>query len=191
MVRCLVKNPRQRLRDIGDVRIEIDALDDVLPGVSEVTGRRLPATTVTTWLPWIVVAALSAGVVVWEARRSVTTPDSPLANAKFSLLTNWEGAEEGAEISPDGKFVAFLSDRDGEFDLWLTQVGTGHFSNLTRNIPPLASSGFIVRKLGFSGDGSEIWFNPGGREAADAHAVDGRPAAARSSSRGQHARVVS
>ena len=160
LVRCLVKNPRQRMRDIGDVRVEIDALDEVLPGVSEVTRPPVAGKTVTTWLPWIVVAALSAGVVVWEARRSVTTPESPLANAEISLLTNWEGAEEGAEISPDGKLVAFLSDRDGEYDLWLTQVGSGHFSNLTRNIPPLASSGFIVRKLGFSGDGSEIWFNP-------------------------------
>ena len=40
-------------------------------------------------------------------------------------------------------------------------MGTGQFANLTENLPPLASSGFIVRKLGFSGDNSEIWFNPG------------------------------
>src|SRR5262249_33701114 len=62
---------------------------------------------------------------------------------------------------PDGKFVAFLSDRDGEYDIWLSQVGTGALSNLTRDFPPLAPAGFVVRKLGFSGDGSEIWFNPG------------------------------
>ena len=31
LVRCLAKKPQQRLRDIGDVRIEIDALDEVLP----------------------------------------------------------------------------------------------------------------------------------------------------------------
>ena len=35
--RCLAKDPKQRLRDIGDVRIEIDAIDEVLPGVSGVT----------------------------------------------------------------------------------------------------------------------------------------------------------
>ena len=84
-----------------------------------------------------------------------------MPNAQPSLFTNWEGTEEGAEISPDGKLVAFLSDRDGEFDLWVSQVGTGLYHNLTRDFPPLASSGFIVRKLGFSADGSEIWFNPG------------------------------
>ena len=34
LLRCLAKDPKQRLRDIGDVRIEIDAIDDVLPGAS-------------------------------------------------------------------------------------------------------------------------------------------------------------
>src|SRR5207344_3290192 len=58
-------------------------------------------------------------------------------------------------------FVAFLADRSGEFDIWETRVGTGVFTNLTSDIPALASSGFIVRKLGFSADGKDIWFNPG------------------------------
>ena len=32
LLRCLAKDPKKRLRDIGDVRIEIDAMDEVLPG---------------------------------------------------------------------------------------------------------------------------------------------------------------
>jgi Tol biopolymer transport system component len=97
---------------------------------------------------------------VWAARRPVPALENPLANAQFTRFTDWEGTEEGAEISPDGKFVSFLADREGKFDIWLSQVGTGRFSNLTRDFPPLAASGFIIRKLGFSGDGSAIWFNP-------------------------------
>ncbi len=159
--RCLAKDPKQRLRDIGDVRIEIDAIDEVLPGALDVTvAPPAPAKSRTTWLPWVALVALAAAVGAWEARRPVTTPENPLANAQFTRFTDWEGTEEGAEISPDGKFVAFLADREGEFDLWLSQVGTGRFSNLTRDFPPLAASGFIVRKLGFSGDGAAIWFNP-------------------------------
>jgi serine/threonine protein kinase/Tol biopolymer transport system component len=161
LLRCFAKDPKQRLRDIGDVRIEIDAIDEVLPGTSDATdASRSPAKRRATWLPWMAFAALAASVGVWEARRPVTAPESPLANAQFTRLTNWEGTEEGAEISPDGKFVAFLADHDGEFDIWLSQVGTGRFSNLTRDIPPLSASGSIVRKLGFSGDGTDIWFNP-------------------------------
>jgi Tol biopolymer transport system component len=162
LVRCLAKKPQQRLRDIGDVRIEIDALDEVLPHGSEAgaiaaaSGRssRIP-------LPWAVAAVLAAGLVVWQGARMTAKPEKPLANATFTPFTNWEGSEEGAEISPNGELVAFLSDREGEFDLWVSQVGTGVFHNLTRDFPALASSGFIVRKLGFNADSSQIWFNPG------------------------------
>ena len=34
LLRCLAKDPKKRLRDIGDVRIEIDAIDEVLPGAT-------------------------------------------------------------------------------------------------------------------------------------------------------------
>ena len=34
----------------------------------------------------------------------------PLAGATFSRLTDWPGEEGAAEISPDGKFVAFSAD---------------------------------------------------------------------------------
>jgi hypothetical protein len=79
-----------------------------------------------SWLP----------VILMPEDRHYCAP-SPLAGARFTPITNFEGAEEGAEISPDGKLVAFLSDHDGEFDIWLTQVGTGQFTNLTRDFPPL------------------------------------------------------
>jgi Tol biopolymer transport system component len=156
LLRGLTKDPRHRLRDIGDIRIEIDGIDDVLPGISADTkGPAAPAKTRTTWLPWAALVALAAGVAVWETRpRSVL--ETPLAAAHFSRFTDWEGAELAAEISPDGKFVAFMSDAAGEFDIWLKQVGTGSFRNLTEDIGPLSAPG-VVRNFGFSGDGAEIW----------------------------------
>ena len=111
------------------------------------------------------VAALAAGVGVWEVRRPAPAPD-PLANARFMPFTDWEGTEGGAQISPDGKFVAFLADRDGRFDLWVSQVGTGRFVNLTANLPPLGAPSGPIRRLGFSGDGADIWFTSGPRQMA-------------------------
>jgi len=157
--RCLAKDPKQRLRDIGDVRIEIDGIGEVLPGDSDVMVAS-PAKIRTTWLPWVALVALVASVGVWEARRPATTLENPLANARFTRFTDWEGTEGGAEISPDGKFVAFLADRAGQFDIWLSQVGTGQFYNLTADIAALQPIGPTFRKFGFSGDGAKIWFSP-------------------------------
>ncbi len=162
--RSLVKDPRDRLRDIGDARIELQALDTAPAATPTRSAPRRPASS-------LLLIAVAAAVLSLAALIGATAlgrggrPESALAGARFLSLTNWDGAEEGAEISPDGRFVAFLSDHDGEFDIWLTQIGTGHFTNLTRNVPPLAPLGLIVRKLGFSGDGSEIWFNPAARAA--------------------------
>jgi Tol biopolymer transport system component len=161
LFRCLVKDPRHRIRDIGDVRTDLEAIHDRVPGVPHGSeAPRAPAGIRVGRLLVLASAATAAAVSLgfWFGR-SPELMENPLANATFTPLTNWDGAEEGAEISPDGKFVAFLADSTGDFNLWLTQVGTGNFSNLTRDLPPLAASGVIVRKLGFSGDGSEIWFN--------------------------------
>lgn len=85
--------------------------------------------------------------------------DNPLANAQFARFTDFDGAEQEGAISPDGKFVAFLSDRDGPFDVWLSQGGTGSFINLTRGKEQYIVS--TIRIVGFSGDGSEIWLHDG------------------------------
>ena len=160
LLRCLVKDPKQRLRDIGDVRIEIEAIDLRLPGTSDSNVVTNAASSRRRWLPWAAVAALAAGVIGWEARRAVTTWENPLANARFSRFTDWQGTETGAEISPDGRFVVFVADRDGQFDLWVSQVGTGRFLNLTADIPSVGPGGGILRNFGFAGDGAEIWFSP-------------------------------
>ena len=157
LLRCFEKNPTQRVRDIGDVRIEIDAVAAIDKAVPEAPAGR-PR---TTWLPWVAAAVVVAGVGVWEIRRPPIIQESPLAHAQFSRLTDWEGTETAAEISPDGRFVVFLADRDGRLDLWVRQVGAGQFLNLTRDLPPLSGVG-IIRSFGFSGDGSEIWFAEAG-----------------------------
>jgi Tol biopolymer transport system component len=102
-----------------------------------------------------------AAVTSWLTRGTAPTPGDPLANAKFTRLTDWEGTEGGAQISPDGRFVAFVANKAGQFDIWMNQVGTGDFRNLTNgNIPALRPAFSTFWQLGFSGDGAEIWFSP-------------------------------
>jgi Tol biopolymer transport system component len=163
LLRCLTKDPKQRLRDVGDVRIEIDTMDDVSPATSTmIDALPAPASAAAAWLPWLAFVALAAGIVAWEALRPPAPQPNPFANATFSRVTNWEGSEEHAEISPDGRFVAFVADKAGKFDIWVSPLGTSQFDNLTPAGPPMSTPGNFLRSLGFTGDGSEIWFNPDG-----------------------------
>jgi Tol biopolymer transport system component len=156
--RGLEKDPKRRLRDIADARAD---LDDVLAGRTApamVLGHPTAVSARSRWSRWapIILIALASAVTWWSVRRLNPAPDNPLSNAIFTRLTNFAGDEAEATLSPDGKFAAFLSDRDGPLDLWLTQVGSGRFLNLTgeSHMPGLRP----VRNIGFSGDGSEIWF---------------------------------
>ena len=65
---------------------------------------------------------------------------SPIADARFQTVTDFDGVEQAAAVSRDGHFVAFQSDRDGQMDVWVTQVGSGQFHNLTPDSRPMALS---------------------------------------------------
>jgi Tol biopolymer transport system component len=107
-------------------------------------------------LPLAAVAALAIGASVWFQRTEYFWR-SPIANARFQTVTDFDGMEQAAAVSRDGHFVAFLSDRDGQMDVWVTQVGSGQFHNLTRgSAPELVNPS--VRTLGFSPDGSLVTF---------------------------------
>ena len=101
-------------------------------------------------------AALAIGASLWLQRTEYFWR-SPIADARFQTVTDFDGVEQAAAVSRDGHFVAFLSDRDGQMDVWVTQVGSGQFHNLTRgSAPELVNPS--VRTLGFSPDGSFVTF---------------------------------
>jgi len=103
-----------------------------------------------------VTAALAIGASLWLERTEYFWRN-PIANARFQRVTDFDGIEQAAAVSRDGHFVAFQSDRDGPMDVWVTQVGSEQFHNLTRgSVPELVNP--AVRTLGFSPDGSLVTF---------------------------------
>jgi Tol biopolymer transport system component len=114
--------------------------------------RRLSSAAVV--ILTLAVASLAIG---WRLRTIDYFWRDPLANARFVPVTDFDGTEHSATVSRDGKFVAFLSSRDGQVDVWMTQVGTERFSNLTRGrMPELVNRS--VRTLEFSPDAGVLSF---------------------------------
>lgn len=100
---------------------------------------------------------ISAAGAAWLLTRHDDFLREPLTAARFHNVTDFGGTEQAAAVSRDGRFVAFLSDRDGRTDVWLTQIGVGQFYNLTRGrVPDLINP--AVRTLGFSPDGALVTF---------------------------------
>src|SRR3984957_277357 len=114
----------------------------------------------TRWMFILPLAAaavtLAIGLSLWLQRTEYFWR-SPIAGARLQTVTDFEGVDEAAAVSRDGHFIAFLSDRDGPMDVWLTQVGSGQFHNLTHgSAPELVNQS--IRTLGFSPDGSLVMF---------------------------------
>jgi Tol biopolymer transport system component len=123
--------------------------------------------------PWLWIGgALVAGTAFafWLAGPRVDDGRDPLDGAQYQALSDFEGSEQAAAISRDGQFVAFVSDRDGRPDVWVTRVGTSQFYNVTRGrVRELLNPD--VRTLGFSPDGAQVTFWARGVQGAASDAI--------------------
>ncbi len=157
--RCLAKEPSHRYASTQDLAQELKTVRDHLTEISETSAAAFAVAPHRRIAVLIGVAAilLVLGWVAGRSRRTVIPQENPLVGARFTRLTDWDGSEVDAAISADGKFVAFLADREeGLFDVWVGQVGGTGFVNLTHGrFPGLYNA--RVRNIGFTPDGTQIW----------------------------------
>jgi Tol biopolymer transport system component len=111
---CLEKDPKRRLRDIGDARVQIDSL---LAGTAEDADTQLPAPSAPMWkraLPWAAVGVLAAALltllIVWapwrDASALVPLRLSTHIGADASIVFNPQNA---LSISPQGDVLVFVA----------------------------------------------------------------------------------
>jgi len=162
--RCLEKKPEQRFQSASDLSFALEAL---VPGSSEVVAT--PASDpVSRPRPYWAVPVLALGIAgfafTWYLNRVDYWWRNPLEDAKqWTTLTDFPGAESDATISQDGNLIAFLSDREGPFDVFFSPIPSGRFQNLTTGkITDMRNP--EVRSLGFSPDSAFItfWVREGG-----------------------------
>ena len=158
--RCLAKDPRGRYASTEDLAADLAALRDRQSELAGPAAGAPPATAPARWRRWAPVWAVAALLALsalgaWSLRGPADAWKNPLAGATFTRLTDWEGSELDPAISKDGKFVAFVSDRDGPFDAWVTQVGSGAFADLSRGRLTLFHRDGL-RTVGFADDASHV-----------------------------------
>ena len=172
--RCLTKDPRRRLHDIADARIEIeDTLATPSASRRGAEGRQgTPSGRTAQRLPWILLAVATLGLIAvsWlalsssrpveptpgEAIRFTMTPPGPVT---FTPTGNF------IAVSPDGRYMAFVAANIGGLPMvWLRAKdalearplpGTENarhpfWSADGRNIAFFAAGGFI-RKVSLQG----------------------------------------
>ncbi len=150
--RCLERDPKRRLRDIGDARIE---LEDLAAGEGAEAGtagaaatperRRRERSRAALVVELAVIAVLAGAALAGWLHRAAPSAPEPI---RIHALT-YSGSDRDPAASPDGKLVAFTSRRDGTSRIWIKQLVGGGEAPLTAGPDGLAR---------FSPDGSSLLF---------------------------------
>jgi Tol biopolymer transport system component len=174
---CLVRDPKQRLRDIGDAR---RVLDQIIAGVPD------PATGIASaeWqmrpsgaraLPWGVAAVALAGAAALALVHFGETPPTP-QRVRFEVRAPEQSSITAHALSPDGRYLAFAT--GGTFGgvqgrtstLWLRPID----SLEARAVPGTEGTGVQQDQFFWSPDSEFIGFVTQDRKVKKVP-VDGGP----------------
>ena len=157
VARCLDRDPRTRLRDIGEARVALSSpFSD--SAASAQTALAVPTPQRRTSLVWaaagiLIGAGLIAGAQWLTGGSSDGEASADRAPAvTLQRLTNLPGPERHPSISPDGRQVLYTSRAAGNEDIYLLRVGGARAINLT------AGSQDDDEQARFSPSGDQIVF---------------------------------
>ena len=126
--RCLQKDPRRRVHDIADIRIELqDQQDDGGPPIGN---PQQPTRRALAILPWALTGALSVGlvwlVIDWRSAATDIPTGSPI-RVELNLPAGvelWEPLTNGGSValSPDGSKLAFIGMTSGNRQIYIRRL---------------------------------------------------------------------
>ena len=158
VTRCLEKDPADRFHSAHDLGLALESIS-----TASSSRRAAPATTSAVltrsalWLAIVSVAAV-AGALLHQRFATPRDADPPtLESVTFS------GHDASPAASPDGKTIAFMSDRDGVPRIWLKQVVGGGELALTEgrdDFPRFSPDGSAILFVRSTADGSSLYRVP-------------------------------
>jgi len=114
--RCLRKDARERLKDIGDARLEIS--EPFLPGSTPPSGSQAVAPSrAHSWRGIALVAVVSAlagGLGVWRVMSGVKPTSGPVVRFAMELSPGDQLAATNSRVvavSPDGRYVVYVANQ--------------------------------------------------------------------------------
>jgi serine/threonine protein kinase/Tol biopolymer transport system component len=150
LARCLDRDPRARLRDIGEARVLLSA--PTTRPASATTPAMAPPVGWPSRLAWLG-AGLAAGAILWAvAGHSPWATSGEPPAFTFRRLTELPGPELQPDISPDGRHILYTSGVTGNRDIYLLRVGGARAIDLT------AGSLSDDAQAQFSSSGDQIAF---------------------------------
>jgi Tol biopolymer transport system component len=151
--RCLEKNSKRRLQAIGEARVAIEETlsgDAETPALDGEVTREQPLRK-SAWLiglGGLIAGALLAGIAAWKWFATVSSPTA----MHFSAVTNFAGVQAQPALSPDGRSVAFVSNRDGKYNIYVGLISGGNLVQITHESN-------LVSRPRYSPDGTTITFS--------------------------------
>ena len=149
--KCLAKDAEERYQHVTDLLVDLQACRRALePGTPKPSSRATPVNRATLAAAGAVVVLAGLGLAWWLTRLSETAAPPQY---KLTQITRDTGYTADPALSPDGRLLAYASDRGGEgnLDIWVQQLGGGEPIRLTTHE---ASDG----QPSFSPDGNRIVF---------------------------------
>jgi Tol biopolymer transport system component/DNA-binding winged helix-turn-helix (wHTH) protein len=101
---------------------------DALKGIETQNPSKRPWTLRLTIVFVAFVCLLVAGFFLHERRTSSLPPKQ----RTLTRVTFDDGLQTGATWSPDGRYIAYSSDRGGKFDIWVQQLSGGDPVQITK-----------------------------------------------------------
>jgi Tol biopolymer transport system component len=122
--RCLQKDPRQRLRDIGDVRLALDGAFETAAPESTASATGAASRGRLVWIVAGVAVLAAAALAIPAVRHLRETPPLVPPETRTEIVTPATDNSTDFALSPDGRQIVFVAPGDGRSRLWMRSLAT-------------------------------------------------------------------